>query len=373
MSDPHRRTLLAGGGALASTLALAGCGRRAEASGADGYDPAPSAAPRSGPVPGLRDLAGFPIGTCISSGLIDDPDWSGLAVRQCSQVTAEWEMKMESILKDDGTFDFSRADRIADYARARGMRLFGHTLVWYAQNPPALQRIDGNRSAFDNAVRNYILAVVEHYRGQAVGWDVVNEAVAEHGEGLRDCIYSRNLGQEDYMLLAFQYAREADPDAVLLINDYDLEKTPAKRATFLKLVERLLKRGAPIGGIGTQSHFDIHLQPGAARTAMRELAGLGLPIHVSELDISLRGDRMDLRPRAQKLAAQAARYREVIGAFLELPAHQRFAFTTWGLRDKDSWLRRPPNAGDGTDAPLPFDDQGRPKPAFWALADALKG
>ena len=361
---PHRRALLAAGGALA----LSGCGRgQAEASGAAPYD-----VPRPDPPPALKELAGFPIGTCVSTGLIDDPDWATLATRQCSQVTAEWEMKMESILKDDGTFDFTRADRIAAFARREDLRLFGHTLVWYAQDPPALKRIDGDKRAFDNAVRNYILAVVGRYRGQAVAWDVVNEAVAEHGEGLRDCIYSRNLGQEDYMLLAFQYAREADPQAVLLINDYNLEVTPAKRATFMRLVERLLKRGAPIGGIGTQSHIDIHLPPGAGRTAIRELASFGLPIHVSELDVSLRGDRLDLRPREQKLAAQAARYSEVMGAFLDLPPRQRFAFTTWGLRDKDSWLRRPPNAGDGTDAPLTFDDHGHTKPGFWALADALQ-
>jgi endo-1,4-beta-xylanase len=370
MSELHRRGLLAAGGALA----LSGCGRgQARASGADGYDPAPTAAPRSGPLPALRELASFPIGTCMSTGLAGDPDWSELAVRQCSQVTAEWEMKMESILTDDGTFDFSRADAVAEYARARGLRLFGHTLVWHAQSPPALQRLDGDRAAFDNAVRNYVLAVAQRYRGQAVGWDVVNEAVAENGVGLRDCIYSRNLGQEDYMLLAFQYAREADPHAVLLINDYNLESNPTKRATFLRLVERLLTRGAPIGGVGTQSHIDIHLAPGAARAAMRELAGLGLQVHVSELDVSLRGERVDLRSRPEKLKAQAARYHELMAAFLELPPRQRFAFTAWGLRDKDSWLRRPPNAGDGTDAPAPFDDMGRPKPAFWALADALKG
>jgi endo-1,4-beta-xylanase len=282
-------------------------------------------------------------------------------------------MKMETILKDDGSFDFSRPDRIAAFARRENLRLFGHTLVWYAQNPLALRRLDGNRRAFDNAIRNYILAVAGRYRGQAVGWDVVNEAVRDDGEGLRDCIYSRNLGQDDYMILAFHYAREADPHAPLLINDYNLQSNPKKRATFMRLVERLLKRGAPIGGIGVQSHLDIHLKPGFSLAAYRELATLGLPIHVSELDVSLRGDRMDLRPRRDKLISQAQRYAEMIEAFAELPRSRQFAFTTWGLRDKDSWLRRPPNAEDGTDAPLPFDDRGQPKPAFWALADALEG
>ena len=360
-----RRTVLGGGGALALSAPLAGCGR-AEAS-----DPA-DAPTRTGPIPALKEIAPFPIGTAVTTALIDDPGWVALATRQCCQLTPEWEMKMESILRDDGGFDFTRADAIAAFARRENLRLFGHTLVWHAEAPAALQRLDGDRAGFEAAVRNYIAAVAGRYRGQAVGWDVVNEAVAEDGHGLRDCIYARNLGAEDYMLRAFQFAREADPDAVLLINDYNLQSNPAKRATFLRLTERLLARGAPITGLGVQSHLDIGLAPGASLTACRELASLGLPIHVSELDVSLSGGgRLDLRSR--KLTLQAQRYTEMIEAFAELPKAQQFAFTTWGLRDRDSWLRRPPNAGDGTDAPLPFDDVGHPKPAFWAFADALEG
>jgi endo-1,4-beta-xylanase len=354
MSTPDRRAWLGG----AAALALAGCSR------AEALDP-----PR-GPPPALRDLAPFPVGTAAASGLFADPAWTALALRQVSQLTPEWEMKMESILRDDGGFDFTHADRIAAFCRTHSLRLFGHTLIWHAQAPPALRRLDGNRAAFELAVRNYIAAVAGHYRGQAVGWDVVNEAVAEDGHGLRDCIYGRNLGPEDYMVLAFQCAREADPQALLLINDYNLE-IPAKRATFLRLVERLLRRGAPVGGIGVQSHLDLANAPGASRTALRELASLGLPIHVSELDVSLHGGgRFDLGGRGERLARQAQHYGEVMDAFLGLPTTQRFAFTTWGLRDKDSWLTRPDRPPG--DAPLPFDDAGQPKPAFWALAQALE-
>jgi endo-1,4-beta-xylanase len=353
------------GAGLGALALLAGCERAAEAQG-----PAPSAGPR----PALREVAPFPVGTCIHTGLIDEPAAAALIAREFSQVTAEWQMKMEVILKDDGSFDFGPGDRIAAFARAHGQRLYGTTLVWFAQDPPAFHPLDGNRPAFAAALRRYIQAVVGRYAGLAVGWDVINETVEDDGSGVRRSIWSRNLGEIDHMLFAFEAARAVDPHAVLFINDYGLELLPKKRLAFLRLVETLLKRGAPLGGLGTQSHLSVDdTQPGACRRTIAELARFGLPIHVSELDVSLGRKALDLRSPAEKRRLQAARAAEIAEAFAELPPAQRFAFTVWGARDADSWLRRPPNAGDGTDAPLLFDDGGRAKPLFDVVARALTG
>ena len=280
-------------------------------------------------------------------------------------------MKMERIVRDDGSFDFSAADAIAGYARDNHLRLYGTTLVWYAQRPPAFENLDTARASFGQAYRNYILAVAGRYRGQAVGWDVINEPVSEDGTGLRDSLWSQRLGMYDHMIRAFDHAAEADPEAVLFINDYNLESNPAKRATFMRLIERLLSRGARIGGIGNQSHIDIDLPDGAAARAISELARFGLPLHISELDISLGRRPLDLRATPQRLQIQARKAAEVADAFMALPDRQRFAFTVWGLRDQDSWLRSPPNAGDGRDQPLLFDDAGQPKAAFDAVAAAF--
>ena len=335
---------------LTSTLALAAC-----TDGAHGQ-PAPAAN-----LPPLKQVAPFPLGACAMTGQFDEPAFQSLLTAQFGQITPEWEMKMESILKDDGGFDFTRSDAIADFAAAHGLRLHGHTLVWYSQGGPAFQRIDGQRAAFENAYRNYILAVAGRYKGRVVSWDVVNEPVGDDGEGggYRDCLWSRNLGM-DYVAEAFRYARDADPQAVLFLNDYNLETKPKKRRDFLRLAETVLKAGAPLQGIGTQTHLTIDLAPGMIRTAMKDLASLGLPIHVSELDVSTRGG---FHAMSARLDLQARLVGETVDAFMALPAKQRFAMTIWGVRDKDSWLRRPPNAGDGTDRPLLFDDAGRPKPA----------
>ncbi len=346
---------------LASALALTACKGRAQ-----------EGAPDRGPAPALKSLAPFPIGCTAMTGELDQPAFAGLLARHFSQLTPEWEMKMEYILKDDGTFRFEAPDAIAAFARAHGMRLYATTLIWYAQKPAAFQRIDGSGQAFADAYRNYILAVAGRYRGQARGWDVVNEPVAEDGSGLRESLWSSNLGQDDYMVRAFDHAAEADPEAVLFINDYNLESLPAKRATFMRLVERLLKRGARLGGIGTQSHLGADLEPGAVTQAVRELASFGLPIHVSELDVSLNRAQRLFSSRADLQTHQQRLYQETAAAFMGLPERQRFAFTIWGLRDRDSWLRSPAeNPRPPQDAPLLFDDGGRAKATFWALADSF--
>jgi endo-1,4-beta-xylanase len=173
----------------------------------------------------------------------------------------------------------------------------------------------------------------------------------------------------DYVRLALNYARQADPNAVLFLNEYNLESNPRKRATFLRLVEDLMKQGAPLGGLGTQTHLEADLAPGAIKAAIADLAATGLKIHVSEFDVTLQGH--PLMSRDARLAAQARLAGEAAQALAALPAAQRYGFTTWGLRDKDSWLRQAPNAGDGTDSPLFFDDEGRPKAAAAAFERAL--
>lgn len=349
--------------AIASALALSACGREAASQ--------TSTLPPIADTP-LKSIASTPVGACVQRHQLDEPAFAELLARNYSQLTPEWEMKMEYILQDDGRFRFDRPDAIADFARRHGMRLYGTTLVWYDQGMPAFVKLDGQGKRFADAYRNYILAVAGRYRGLAAGWDVVNEPVEDNGVDLRQSIWTRNLGVDEHMTLAFHHAKEADPNAVLFINEYHLENNPTKRATFMRLIERLLKVGAPIGGIGTQSHLDLDFtRPGMASAAMRDLASFGLPIHVSELDVSL-GEKPDLTRLPDLLKRQADLARELAGAYMSLPAQQRFAFTVWGVRDSDSWLRGQ-NGQRPWDQPLPFDPAGRPKPMFQALAEVLSG
>jgi endo-1,4-beta-xylanase len=309
------------------------------------------------------------------SSQLTDPAYARLLLAQVSQLTPEWEMKMEYILQADGSLRFDAPDRIAAFARDRGLRLFGHALIWYAQDHPWFKALTGDRARFAAEYDRYIAGVAGRWRSQIVGWDVVNEPVTHDGKALRDCVWSQGLGGTDaYIIRAFEQARLAAPDALLFLNDYDLENNPVKGATYLRLVERLLKAGAPVTGLGTQSHLDISIPPGQAAAFIRELAQFGLPIHVAELDASLRtGDRLfDLTPRSQRVERQTARVAELAEAFMALPRDQQFAFTVWGVRDTDSWLRRG-SEDDGRDSPLLFDVAGRTNPMFHAVADAFGG
>jgi endo-1,4-beta-xylanase len=345
----HRRTL------IASTLALAACAPRAS-----------SQPPVS--LPALKRVASFPVGTCIQAAQLDDPDYAALVAAQVSQLTPEWELKMEYVARPDGSYRFDAPDRIAAFAADHGQRFFGHTLVWYAQKPDAFLRLAGDAGAFRDAFARYVGAVVGRYKGRAVAWDVVNEAVAEDGNGWRDSLWSQQLGPLEHMTFAYKLARAADPGAELFLNDYNLESNPKKRATFLALAESLLKAGAPLTGLGTQTHVAADLAPGAITAALKDLASLGLKVRISEMDVSLTRAAGFAALRSDLERKQARLYAEAADAFDRLPEHQRFDFTFWGLEDGKSWLRRENEA----DAPLLFDDAGRPKPVARAWERVLE-
>ncbi|MFI4975659.1 MAG: endo-1,4-beta-xylanase [Caulobacterales bacterium] len=348
-SPPSRRAV------LASSLALAACGATARGSAATPAAPLKSAAP-------------FPVGTCVQSAQLDDPAFAALLEMQVSQIVPEWEMKMEYIAQPAGAFRFDAPDRIAAFARDRRLRLFCTALVWYAEKPDAFVHLDESRISFRDAFANYVAAVVGRYRGQAVGWDVVNEPIVDDGSAWRDSLWAQKLGAFEHMRLAFQLARQADPGAVLFLNDYNLERLPKKRATFMRLAEQLLKAGAPLNGLGTQTHVNADLAPGQITAAIKDLASLGLAIRVSEMDVSIVRARGLLTSDDDLIQRQAALYVEAADAFSSLPARQRFDFTFWGLRDPESWLVRE----NASDTPLPFDAESHPKPLIGAWEAALR-
>ncbi len=375
IADASRRAVIAG------ALALAACGRPRQALSADQIGAFSSAAsqlppvpalPRTLPPPALRDLTGVPIGVCFNPDFAPQANYVALVARQFSQLTPEWNFQMPAILQADGSYNWSIADGIVAFARDHQQSVHAHSLVWYAADEvPWFQALDGRPEAFAAAYRTHILNVASHFRGAVVGWDVINEPVAENGEGLRDSLWSRNLGAEDYMVRAFEAAGEADPGAILLVNDYNLEVLPNKRITFMRLIDRLRTRGCKVGGVGTQTHLGVEALPGMVTAAIKDLATLGLPIHVSEFDVHFGPVGKTALTTAQKDTVQSELAAETIAAFLGLPTAQQYGFTTWGARDRDSNWNRAAYGGDGTDRPLFFDDQGDPKPAFWAVADRL--
>jgi endo-1,4-beta-xylanase len=308
---------------------------------------------------------GILIGAAVGVNQLEtDPMYAITLARQFDEVTPENAMKFDALEPSPGEYTFVGGDAIVAFARAHGMAVRGHNLVWYRSLPGWLANGTFSRAQLMAILKDYIMTVVSHYRGRLVDWDVVNEAIADGSNTLRDSIWMQDIGS-DYIDWAFRWAHQADPQAHLFYNDYGGEGLGAKSDAIYNLVKGLVKRGVPIYGVGLQMHVSITDPPSeqAVIANMKRLAALGLKVEITEMDVEIQGDP---RPLAQKLQAQAQLYRNMIEACLAVSACN--AFVMWGFTDRYSWI---PEATGHADAPLIFDQNYRPKPAFDALMNAL--
>jgi endo-1,4-beta-xylanase len=331
----------------------------------------------------LKDLMpkGMVIGVAINQRQSDGADTAAveLITRQFNQVTPENLLKFQPVHPAADRYTFDAQDRFVQFGVDRKMQVIGHTLVWHNQTATwVFEGADGkpaDRETLLARMRDHIHTVVGRYKGRIHGWDVVNEAIDEDGS-LRKTSWRDGIG-DDYVAKAFEFAREADPNAELYYNDYNLEK-PEKRAGVIRLVKDLQARGLRIDGIGNQAHWRLETPTiDAIEQALLDLNGTGLKVMYTELDINLltsagRGaDPAIANPYANGLPAEkqqqlATRYAEIFA--LVLKHRQRVSRVTfWGLSDADSWLNR-----GRTNYPLLWDRQRQPKPAFHAVVDVLK-
>src|SRR5947209_17965740 len=203
------------------------------------------------------------IGCALMSYQLDDPKLATLVAEQFDQITPENEMKPDSLEHEKGKFTFEGGDKIVAFAKAHDMKVVGHNLCWHNQTPRWMfQAADGKPLGRDEALANlkeHIEAVVKHYKGQVIGWDVVNEAISDNPkEYLRETPAKKAIG-DDYLVKAFEFAHEADPDVELYYNDYSNEN-PGKRDKTIKLIRELKKAGVRIDAIGLQAHFATQYQ-----------------------------------------------------------------------------------------------------------------
>lgn len=339
---------------------------------------------------------------------------------QFNQITAENDMKWQLIHPREGVegYDFAPADAFVAFGEKHGMYIAGHTLVWHNQtpnwvfagtNPPPASttpapdanpaapgppdrgrggfaggfgRYTGPRASREELLermRDHIHTVVGRYKGKVKTWDVVNEALADGGPEnvLRDSLWLQIIGP-DFIAKAFQFAREADPDAILRYNDYGLEN-PVKIQKLVTLIKSLQDQNVPVHAIGTQAHLNISTAGFEQMDrSLTELAKLGLPIHVTELDINSaqggqRGTGADIAANAAAtrggLVAEAEQklaeaYAGVFRAFLK--HREKIEMVTfWGVNDAVSWR--------ANGRPLLFDGNNEPKAAFHSvIAEARK-
>ncbi|HEY0345457.1 MAG TPA: endo-1,4-beta-xylanase [Solirubrobacteraceae bacterium] len=316
------------------------------------------------PLPGtpLRELGtrrGIEVGTAVRSDeLKRNRAYRQVVAAQFSSVTPENEMKWDAIEPSRGDFQFGAADEIVAKAREAGQKVRGHTLVWYFQLPDWVKQL--GPAELRAATREHIRRVMGHYANDVGVWDVVNEPITDSG-GLRRSVFERRLGP-GYIADAFQTARAADPDAKLYLNEIGAEGINPKSNRLYELVRDLKVQGVPIDGVGFQTHANLAGLPPTFVDNMRRFRALGLDVAITEADVALR-----LPPTAAKLRKQAEIYAEIVRDCLAVECR---SLTFWGFTDGRSWISET-QAGMG--AATLLDDQLRPKPAFFAVQQALGG
>ena len=397
-----------------------------------------AAAARSADLPALKDVYKdhFYIGVAINRAiatdtavLVDNVDRNqnqvdkdvALVNQQFNQISPENDLKWALIHPQPGPdgYDFGPADAFVDFGQKNHMYIVGHTLVWHGQtpnwvfagtnlppgisNPAQSALVNTNLAGTDSPRRgrfgrggfgfngprasreellqrmhDHIFTVMGRYKGKIKVWDVVNEALADGGTNiLRNSPWLQIIGP-DFIAKAFEFAHEADPDAILRYNDYGLENLE-KRHKLIALIKSLQVQHVPVMAIGSQTHVSVS-SPSFEQEdqTLRDLEQLGLPIHITELDVnSAQGGQRDngadivsnaattqgglVNDANQRLANE---YGILFKVFLK---HQKSVkmVTLWGVNDSVSWR--------ANGRPLLFDGNNQPKPAFHSVVRATTG
>jgi len=334
----------------------------------------------------------FTIGVGISDFVPKQTvNWQ-LLTNQFASVTPENCLKPDPVQLVEGSFNLAVADAFVDFATSNNLQVVGHCLVWAKDDrTPAWFFRDGTNTVGPEVLlqrmKSHIDTLVGRYRGRIAVWDVVNEALGDGADYLRPSGWTAACGEE-FIAKAFEYAHAADPEALLVYNDYNNE-LPAKRAKLIKLVRLLLARGAPIHAVGLQGHYEIDRLPledlEATLIALRDL---GVKVIISELDIDViprgrwwaedgkyRDELRKLDPYRdgcppEILERQAEQYSKLFHLFRKYSkVIARVSF--WNLHDGQSWLNGFP--WRRVNYPLLFDRTGSPKPAFDAVLSVLQG
>lgn len=322
---------------------------------------------------------GLLTGTAVDIHILDAvPAYRQLLSDQYDILVAENAMKWKALRPAADKFDFTAADQLVSFAREHHMQVRGHNLCWHESIPDWFT----STVTKDNArqyLTDHILTVGRRYAGKLQSWDVVNEAINtgdKRPDGLRDSPWLQLVGP-DYLDLAFRTARQADPHARLTYNDYGIEndspENTEKRAAMLALLQRMQAARVPLDAVGIQSHIKAKPEHPIGRNLMNflaEIRRMGLEIYITELDVNDDGVEGSIEERDQ---AVAETYRQYLNLVLQEPAVK--AVLTWGSDDNHTWLNNTPShkkkQPDRAARPLPFDTNYRPKPAFFAMRDAL--
>ena len=337
--------------------------------------------------PGLAELAaphGILIGTEFSPDMMMDE-------RYCGVIRHDFNLGILSVFTDarvwlgPDEYDFSLIDQVVNDSAKYGLTLYASHLVWgsYDQGvlPDWLKQGKYSEEELLDILHNHISTLVGRYKDKVKIWSIANEAPERDRYYGADFWYD-HIGSE-YIEKSFQWAREADPEAILLFNAANNEsprddETSYNVSTLYRMVKSMKEKGIPVDAIGMQMHLFLpwssHVMPVEedVEATMQKFGDLGVEVMITEMDVDLHeiGGTME-----EKLQIQAQLYADMMTACIRSGVCTVFA--TWGVDDGTSWISSPnstwvyqnhtPDA-----APLLFDIDYNPKPAYDAVIEILK-
>lgn len=348
--------------------------------------------PAERPEDSLEILArakGMHFGTALGTRGLDDARYLDLIRAQCGIMVPENELKMPALQPKPGTWDFSRAERLLNFAANNDLKTRGHCLLWHHPRwlPRWLDDYDFGsdpRAGAEALLREHIRNTCGEFGKQIVSWDVVNEAVDNISGEMRETVLSKAMGSPDDVLgTAFRAARASLPDTELVYNDYmgwGSDNAP-HRDGVLRLLERFRKNGVPVNALGIQAHIGAGNQDSNANRAfdarderawrkfLEDVTGMGYSLLITEFDVHDAPLPADFATRDRAVASLGRAFLDLTLSFTQVNA-----LLCWGLADSHTWLqRRNPRTDGRPKRPTPYDDQLRPKPLREALAASILG
>lgn len=296
--------------------------------------------------------AGLNIGVATSGSIVSGTNraYQDLVKGEFNTLVCENDMKFQSTEPSQGRFTYTGGDRVQTFAAANSMKLRGHTLVWHSQSGWA-SSLNGSRAEMLKVMKDHIDAVAGHFKGKVLEWDVVNEAVADGSTSLRNSFWRQQIG-DDFIDSAFVYAHRADPEALLIYNDYGAEDMGTKSNGVYNLVKRMKENKIPIHGVGLQSHFSgSSIRKADIDRNIKRLGDLGLRVAITELDI------VDASHSTQP-------WKDLMDVCMANA--NCTTFITWGVYDAQSW-----RANGGTCNCLIYDTQMKAKAIHGVLLASM--
>lgn len=308
----------------------------------------------------------IPFGAAVQDGALrDDAAYREALISHCQLVVGEGGLKWFDVRPSPDEFVFSQPDDLLEFATRNGMQMRGHTLIWYGAMPDWALEIRGAKSAEWEMIR-HIETVAGRYKGRIPSWDVVNEPIAERPgrfSSMRDSVWQAALGA-DHVELALRVTAQVDPDAQLVINEYDIEmKDEAhrlKREALLNLVRALKDRDVPLHAVGLQGHLrgGMEVDKEGVAEFVSQLASMDVDVLVTEMDVI---DNELPGPEEERDAATAALARDFLQAVFD--GGRPTAILSWGISDRYTWVPIWFSRADGkANRPLPLDLDYRRKP-----------